>query len=305
MRVEEVIELGKKHLQNMEGHIFDVLSLSKPVTPAAAISLSPVVSKLSPLVGNMIEINATEYLNDQVDFQGEGRWVRQDPGFPDIIFEGVHPNPGFEIKAWFPLATEMTGRFKDSQNHFQYDETYVALFAWLPEHLLYGKPNLLGICVVSGWSVAKARDDHYHNPPDYIVLEPEDTTERANNLKQTNTSGYKFQGNQKQFREAQRIVESWGANEKAYKPTREYQKKLRELTSKFSYRQDTNYAKIDRIEHNEINDFIQSIYSLRFNGKKIANWKRLLASKGRDEEIRIALANNIDIREVDPEGLLT
>lgn len=46
----------------------------------------------------------------------------------------------------------------------------------------------------SGRSVAEARDNHYHNPPDYLVIEPEDTTSRTRNLQQTNTNGYKFQG---------------------------------------------------------------------------------------------------------------
>ena len=61
-----------------------------------------------------------EFLNDQPEYQELGEWQRQDPGFPDMIFVGptVTPSPGFEIKAWFPLATEITARFKDSQNHF-------------------------------------------------------------------------------------------------------------------------------------------------------------------------------------------
>jgi hypothetical protein len=42
---------------------------------------------------------------------------------------------------------------------------------WLPEHLVYGRPYILDVVVVSGTSVAKARDDRYHNPPDYLVVE--------------------------------------------------------------------------------------------------------------------------------------
>ena len=57
--------------------------------------------------------------------------------------------------------------------------------------------------------MAKARDDHYHNPPDYLVLEPEDTKARTRNLQQTNTNGYKFQGTAAQFQEAQKIVQAW------------------------------------------------------------------------------------------------
>jgi hypothetical protein len=31
---------------------------------------------------------------------------RQDPSFPDTIFESELPKPGIEIKSWFPLAAE-------------------------------------------------------------------------------------------------------------------------------------------------------------------------------------------------------
>jgi hypothetical protein len=69
-------------------------------------------------------------LNKREEFGAAGHWIRQDPGFPDTIFQGtVDPMPGFEIKTWFPLATEITARFKDSQNHFTRGNTYVALLA--------------------------------------------------------------------------------------------------------------------------------------------------------------------------------
>lgn len=44
--------------------------------------------------------------------------------------------------------------------HFKYDQTYVAILAWLPEKIIYGKPRILDVCVVSGLSVALARDTH-------------------------------------------------------------------------------------------------------------------------------------------------
>jgi len=137
MTTAEVIQRASKHLSSLSGHIFDLLTVSKPISPDAAVNLSKVVSKLSPLVGNLIEFSTVEYLNDQKEFKKLGHWVRQDPGFPDTIFAGqVIPTPGFEIKAWFPLATEITARFKDSQNHFTHDQTYVCMLAWLPEHLI-------------------------------------------------------------------------------------------------------------------------------------------------------------------------
>lgn len=194
MKTKDVIELASKHLKELPGNVFDVLTVSEPVSIEAAVNLSKIVSKLSPLVGNLIEFNIVEFLNDHTELDGLGEWKRQDPGFPDTIFEGtVSPTPGFEVKAWFPLATEITARFKDSQNHFLEDQTYVAMLAWLPEYVIYGKPKIIDILITSGSSVAKARDDHYHNPPNYVVLEPENTSLRTQNLQQTNTNGYKFQ----------------------------------------------------------------------------------------------------------------
>lgn len=295
MKTKEVISLARKYLKGLVGHEFDVLEVSKPVSPEAAVNLAKIVSKLSPMVGNLIEFNTCEYLNDQEGFSGIGKWQRQDPGFPDTVFVGaVTPRPGLEIKAWFPLATEITARFKDSQNHFTEDQTYVAMLAWLPEFLIFGRPKIIDIVVVSGASVAKARDDHYHNPPDYLVLEPGDTTARTSNLQQTNTNGYKFQGTAKQFNEAESIVKKWGKNGKVYLPNPKYQELLRELISRFRYRLDTNFAKMDRIVHAEIEKFKDRVYKTEFHGRSIGDWNRLL-SKEDEEVIRRELETNFNI----------
>ncbi|MDN7458581.1 MULTISPECIES: hypothetical protein [Burkholderia] len=298
MNTQEVIGLARAYLQGLVGHEFDVLDVARPVSPEAAVNLAKIVSKLSPMVGNLIEFNTCEYLNDQEGFSAFGRWQRQDPGFPDTIFAGaVSPTPGFEIKAWFPLATEITARFKDSQNHFVQDQTYVAMLAWLPEFLIFGKPKIIDIVVMSGASVARARDLHYHNPPDYLVLEPGDTTARTINLQQTNTNGYKFQGTAAEAREAQSIVASWGIGGSTYLPTPEYQARLRELTSRFSYRLDTNFAKMDRIDHAEIETFKRRVHETVFHGRTIGDWNWLL-SKGSDLAIRRELERHFDIRDV-------
>lgn len=210
MNTAEAIELATTHLSGHIGQSFDVFTIAKPAKMAAAVNLAKIVSKLSPLVGNLIEFTAVDLLNDEPAFMALGKWKRQDPDFPDALFEGsITPPPGFEIKAWFPLATEITARFKDSQERFTGDNIHVAMLAWLPENVLFRKPTLIDVCVVSGRSVAKARDEHYHNPPDYLVLEPEDTSARTRNLRQTNTNGYKWQGTAKDFEEAKKIVASW------------------------------------------------------------------------------------------------
>lgn len=300
----DVLQSASTHLEALSGHVFDLLSVTKPVSPAAAMNLSKVISKLSPLLGNLIEFNTVEFLNDKDAFKTVGKWVRQDPGFPDTIFIGVEPVPGFEIKAWFPLATEITARFKDSQNHFTQNNTYVCMLAWLPEHIIFGRPYILDVAVVSGASVALARDSHYHNPPDYLVLEPEDTSARTRNLQQTNTNGYKLQTTDAALlSEANRIVASWGEGAQRYQPTAEYQLKLRELLRAFPYRLDTNYAKMDRIVHPELERFKSRVLNTRVHGLSVRDWERLFRS-GNDARISQVLKDTLDIKEVDPDLLL-
>jgi len=296
MITQEVIAAASAHLASLAGHAFEVLTLTKPVSPDAAVNLSRIISKLSPLLGNLIEFNTVEFLNGKPEFEGFGLWRRQDPGFPDTVFMGtVEPTPGFEIKAWFPLATEITARFKDSQNHFTNDNTYVAMLAWLPDHLIYGKPCIIDVCVASGKSVAEARDNHYHNPPDYIVLEPEDTKARTRNLRQTNTNGLKFQDTSAEFERAKKIVESWGPDGRAYKPTREYQRLLHSLRGQFNYRLDTNYAKMDRIVHAGIEEFKRRVDTTTVNGLPVAQWKRILAYE--DDNKAKQIAKELRLRE--------
>lgn len=282
----------------LRGHAFDILTISKPHRFPTAVNLTKLISKLSPMVGNLIEFSSVEFLNTFDEFKEFGTWKRQDPGFPDAIFDGfIKPTPGFEIKAWFPLATEITARFKDSQNHFLKDQTYVATLAWLPEHVIYGKPHIIDVVIVSGASVAKARDDHYHNPPHYLVVEPEDTTQRTINLQQTNTNGYKFQGSVSQLRAAKKLVDSWGKDASIYKPTPKYQMQMRQLLERYKYRLDTNFAKMDRIAHEGIEVFKTRVLGTNYRGMTVAEWSKLLF-KGTESEIASALSTHLNIKEV-------
>ncbi len=304
MNTRDVIHAASKHLVNLSGHVFDLLTVTKPISPEAALNLAKVISKLSPLLGNLIEFNTIEFLNEQKEYKSFGKWQKQDPGFPDTIFIGeISPTPGFEIKAWFPLATEITARFKDSQNHSKEDQTYVCMLAWLPEKLIYGKPCILDVSVVSGLSIAKARDNHYHNPPDYLVFEPEDTLQRTRNLQQTNTNGYKWQGTSEQFLKAKKIVKSWGIDGHLYKPTPEYQRLLRQLLAKYPYRLDTNFAKMDRIVHQEIEKFKSKVLGMEFHGMSIKQWARLL-NCGDTKSIEQELEERLEIKEVHTEKIL-
>ena len=282
----EVLQRASDHLVSLSGHVFDVLTVKKPDDMEGALNLVKVVSKLSPLIGNMIEFETVKQLN-MIDWGGDGRWRRQDPGFPDAIYDGLGtPAPGIEIKAWYPLATEITARFKDSQTHFDQDQTNVAMLAWLPEGIISGRPKLMDVWIAPGKSVALARDRHYHDPPDYIVIEPGDTSARTSNLQQTNTSGHKFQGDATDLANAHAAVQSLGLSS-TYSPDPAYQQKLRQLMGQFHYRVDTNYAKMDRIEHESLEQFKTRVLGLHIHGLTVERWSRVIAEADERELRRL------------------
>ncbi len=295
MNANDILETASQSLIGLTSKTIDVVDVKRPHSIDYAMNFAKVVSKLSPLLGNMIEFTTVDLLNSY-DWGDAGVWERQDPGFPDATFNSntILPNPGIEIKAWFPFATEITARFKESQNIFAENPFInVALIAWLPEHVIWGKPQIIDVLVVSGESVAKARDNHYHKPPTYIVLEPEDTSDRTGNLQQTNTNGYKFQEDKSDMQEAARVVRAWGADKLLYTPDQTYQNLIKSLQSQFIYRLDTNYAKIDRIEHEGIETFKENVLNAIFHGKTVKEWGRLLAGKVDDDTLRQELAKII------------
>jgi len=294
MTTQSILDAAEQHLEALQGHVFDILDLAKPMSFDSSPDLARVISKLSPLLGNLIEFNLVDLLNKQSEFRGLGEWMRQDPGFPDAVFRGkVSPEPGLEIKTWFPLATEITARFKESQTLLADESTRVVLLAWLPENLVYGRPSILGVSVVPALSVAHARDEHYHNPPDYLVVEPEDTTSRTRNLQQTNVNGFKWQGTPKKFISAERIVDEWGTRGREYRTDSDYQSQLRDLMGTYRYRGDTNFAKMDRICHDELEVFKSSILGQHFKGLTIREWSRML-SRRQDEALRDAFEAHVD-----------
>lgn len=281
MNYFDVLGTASGHLHQLKGKTMGV-DIARPPSVEYAQYLAKVISKLSPLVGNMIEFSVCNELN-QLDWQGKGIWKRQDPGFPDAIFESdLDPMPGIEIKTWFPLATEITARFKDSITFFDKDQTSVALVVWLPEYIIYGKPKIVDVWTGSGRSIAVARDKHYHRPPDYLVLEPEDTSARTANLQQTNTNGYKFQGSSTEFQQAEHLVDSWGEEGRIYDHSPDYQSKVQELRGKYRYRLDTNFAKIDRISHEGLEEFKSKVLQTVIFGHSIETWARLAVDKDSD-----------------------
>jgi hypothetical protein len=76
LNTSDVIAIASEFLNELRGHEFDVIDVSKPVTVRSALFLSTVISKLSPLVGNLIEFNIAEFLNGKEEFEGFGDTTR-------------------------------------------------------------------------------------------------------------------------------------------------------------------------------------------------------------------------------------
>lgn len=272
----DILNTASERICHLKNRTLDILELSQPKSAQSACQLAKIISKLSPLLGNMIEYTVVDILNE-LQWEHLGQWIRQDPGFPDATFKGeVSPEPGIEIKAWFPLSTEITARFKDSVSHFAQNQINVALIAWLPEFIIYGKPVIIDTMICSASSIATARDLHYHNPPHYLVLEPEDTSLRTCNLQQTNTNGYVFQGDHEEYIQVKREIDSWD-NGYQYSMQLDYQNKIKALIGKYKYRLDTNFAKIDRIQHPDIESFKRRVLNTIYKGKTVKAWIRTLS----------------------------
>lgn len=156
--------------------------------------------------------------------------------------------------------------------HFH--QTDVILVAWLPEHLIYGKPKILSVWRATALSLAEARDKHYHSPPHYLVFEPLDTSSRSRNLRQTNTNGYKFQGTQHQLAQAEEEVRHWGETGQLYSTAPDYQKRIRDLQARYPYRLDTNFAKIDRIQHEGLEKFKSAVLAMEIEGYSVMEWSK-------------------------------
>jgi len=270
------MERAEEQLASLVGTTVPALTLNS-IDAEDAPFLGRITSKLSPIIGNLLERQIIELLTDDT---GSGmRWVRQDPNFPDALLldrAGVSTNAGYEVKAWFVMSTELTGRFRESVRLLENRHIKVAVIAWHLSHIVYGTPKIAGILTVDALSVAECRDTHYHNPPDYLCVEPQDTSQRTRNLRQTNVSGFKWQSTDSSQRSAaEALVRKHEASDSP-SHTPKAQEMVVELMNLYPYRLDTNFAKIDRIDHAEIEAFKRKMLSTKVRKRSLSDWTRLL-----------------------------
>jgi hypothetical protein len=282
---EDPVTRATRLIHALEKKSLDVVSLGQPHNRAHAADMAKVVSKLSPVMGNLLEFEFATYLNEQGEWPEDTYWCRQDPDFPDLALLLKKDNAerkkylqGIEVKCWFPFATEMTGRFRESQRRLLKANVNVMVVAWLPEFIVHGKPKILATWSDKAIDIAKCRDAHYHDPPRYLVVEPEDTGARTRNLQQTNCAGYVLQFNDRPdlLKKARKEVAAWPGGER-YSISPKYQARIRQLMARYKYRMDTNFSKIDRIDHKPLEKFKKSVLATKLHGKTVAEWAQLVA----------------------------
>ena len=263
-------------IKGLVGETVDTITINSLESGDAAF-LGQIVSKLSPMIGNLLEARIIQAIDEEA--APRCHWKRQDPDFPDAGLFGPDWEPtgaGFEVKAWYALSTELTGRFRESQNLLAPRDVSVVVVAWMMSHVVYGTPQILDVLIVDASEVADSRDSHYHKPPDYLIVEPEDTTARTRNLQQTNVNGYKMQDtDEARRREARLLVrEKGGGTGPPHSPVE--QALARELMSRFQYRLDTNFAKIDRIDNRDIEALKSRVLAIQTRGRTMRQWAKLL-----------------------------
>lgn len=63
MDFNDVLDCAKSELTSLDEHLIDILDISRPPSLEYAKNLAKVISKLSPLLGNMIEFSTVDLLN--------------------------------------------------------------------------------------------------------------------------------------------------------------------------------------------------------------------------------------------------
>ena len=278
-------------LRSLQGANIPVVTLIA-TDPSEAPLFARIVSKLSPLLGNVFEDRVVGLLIEGASFGFQ--WARQDPDFPDAILldRGQKTDTGFEIKAWYVHSTELTGRFRESVNLLASRNVHVVIVAWTMDRVIYGQPQILGVHIVSALSLARALDAKYHQPPTYLCVEPEITLQRTRNLQQSNVSGYRLQDvTDDEKRAAQRFATGNAHVLAGGSHTPPAVAITRQMLQQWSYRLDTNFAKIDRIDEPGIEAFKRAMLSMRIaGGLTVSQWTTVLRNLTSDSAAQVSLA---------------
>jgi hypothetical protein len=273
--VEVELRRAGEAIERLRERPVDLLSVKSLGPDIDAVLIAKNISKLSPFVSTQLE-NATIKVLSEVPGESDLDWARQDPGFPDagLRYQGTPTGHGIEAKAWYVHGTEITARFKASQVLLQGRRVRVLLVAWTMSRILFGEPVVVDFELFDAGDLAKVRDEHYHRPIRYLVVEPGDTADRAANLQQANVSGLLLQTqDERLLRRAELVAQGdWEP------PYTERSRAITEtLLGMLSYRSETNFAKLDRIDHEGVERFKAKVLAISHLGRTLAEWTAVLA----------------------------
>lgn len=292
--VAEVLDKARETIGALVGTKLDAVAV-RSIDPSEAPLFGANVSKLSPLTSTILEHYTVRDLAAATD-GGRFQIERQDPGFPDagVFLDDLPTGHGLELKAFNVLSTEITGRFRASQLALEDKAIYVVIIAWVMDKVIHGQPLILDFEFVDALDVAKVRDAKYHNPPAYLVSPPDDNEGRIASMLLRNVEGYVLQPSNtaadlakvKVIQDALTNVADLG------KPHDQNTAELtRHLRANLNYRLDTNFAKVDRIDHPAIEAFKERNLQREHMGRTFKEWQQVLKhlKSGSPEEQEKAL----------------
>jgi hypothetical protein len=276
----------------IDGRNIDVFEVNR-CDEDAVIEFVKNMSKLSSLVSVEIETRSLKRL--QSEYTGElpanVEWVINErvegEKYPDLALADLDFNPptdwvwpGVEIKAWCPFATEMSGRMMKGQSIMKEYPDQLLLVAWLPEHLLYGEPKVIGTWVGDGLEMAKSRDNYWHyirddskTTPSSIILEPDFSPDREAHKQHTNSYRYLWDDDDSKLDEVENMAKELNIWGEPYSPDDDYQKKVRRIYNSFNYKEGTNFRKLDRLHYDALDNFPDRIReNTTIEGKTLTEW---------------------------------
>lgn len=286
------IEVSRATLAALVGTVLDTVSVHS-IDPAEAPLLGANVSKLSPLTSTLLESRTVRDLAAATE-GGRFQIERQDPGFPDagIFLDGVATGHGLEIKAYNVLATEITARFRASQLALVDKNIHVVLICWVMDRVIHGQPLILDVQFIDAMSLATTRDAHYNHPPDYLVSPPDDNEGRISSMLLRNVEGHVLQpSTTPESRARVRVIQDALLQQAVLgEPHHEVTAELtRHLRANLTYRLDTNFAKLDRIQHPDVEVAKTRNLARVHMGRTFAAWRTVLKDMtGSDEAKKIA-----------------
>lgn len=272
--LDEEFQRAKEALARLASRPVNLLTVNSLGPEIDAVLIAKNISKLSPFVSTQLENAVIQTLIEVPGAEGLS-WERQDPGFPDagLTYNGTQTGHGIEAKAWYVCGTEITARFKASQTVLIGKRVYVIVVAWIMSDIVFGTPTILDYELFDAEDMARVRDEHYHKPLNYLVVEPEDTTGRTMNLQQANVMGFKLQTVDPIRVGAMNVL----VGDKWEHPHTDWSRSLvKVLRQNLEYREETNFAKIDRIDHPGIEAFKSRVLAMDYEGRTVSQWTSVL-----------------------------